>query len=97
MTRWDWVPRALLALGAFGALYLLGRLASRAWGGRWLAFRRQPLWLQGAVGIALLWIALRVARLGWRALMIYVGVLALAAVWGELAAHDTRRAGERRG
>jgi hypothetical protein len=95
MTRWDWVPKALVALAAFGSLYVLGRLASRAWGARWQAFRRQPVWLQAAVALALLWIALRVARLGWRALLIYAGALAVLAVWGEIAAHDRRRAGQR--
>jgi hypothetical protein len=90
--RWDWIPPALLALAAAGALYFLLRIASRAWGERWLAFRRRPRWLQAAVGLALLWVALRVGRLGWRALLTFVGILVVLAVWGELAAHDQRRA-----
>jgi len=93
--RWDWIPHAILALAALGALYLLVRLASREWGERWLAFRRRPRWLQAAVGLALAWLALRIGRLGWRALLTYVGILIVLAVWGELAAHDRRRAGSR--
>ncbi|MBS0396576.1 MAG: hypothetical protein JSR54_18295 [Proteobacteria bacterium] len=90
--RWDWVPHALLALGAFGGLYLLLRVASRAWGERWAAWRRRPRWQQLVVLLALGWLALRVARLGWRALLVYAGTLALLAAWGELAAHDRARA-----
>ncbi len=93
--RWDWVPAALLALAAAASLYLLLRVASRAWGERWLAFRRRPRWLQAAVALALLWVTLRVGRLGWRALLGFLGVLVVLAVWGELAAHDRRRAGAR--
>ena len=95
--RWDWVPAAVVVLAAAGSLYLLARLASRAWGERWLALRRQPTWLQGALALALVWLALRVARLGWRALITYVALVVGLAVWGELAAHDRRRAGARRG
>ena len=40
-------------------------------------------------------VALRISRLGWRALLTYVGILAVLAVWGELAAHDRRRARSR--
>jgi hypothetical protein len=93
--RWDWIPEALVALAAFGALYVLLRLASREWGTRWLAFRRRPRWLQAAAGLGLVWLALRISRFGWRALLTYVGILVVLAVWGELAAHDRRRAGPR--
>ena len=96
MRRWDWIPHALVVLAACGALYLLVRLASREWGERWLAFRRRPRWLQAAVALALAWLALRISRLGWRALLTYAGLLVVLAVWGELAAHDRRRAGARR-
>jgi hypothetical protein len=92
MKRWDWIPTALIALAAFGSLYLLARLASHEWGERWLALRRRPRWVQAALAFALLWLALRVARLGWRALLAYLGCLVVLAVWGELAAHDRRRA-----
>lgn len=95
MKRWDWIPIALVALAAGGALYLLVRLASREWGERWLALRRRPRWLQAALALALLWLATRVARLGWRALLAYLGILAVLAAWGELAAHDRRRAATR--
>jgi uncharacterized membrane-anchored protein len=95
--RWDWIPTALVALGGFSALYLVLRFASREWGARWLALRRRPRWLQAALALALLWLALRVARLGWRALLVYLGALALLAAWGELAAHDRRAADARRG
>jgi hypothetical protein len=94
--RWDWIPHALVVLAAVGALYFLARLASREWGERWLAFRRRPRWLQAAVVLVLAWLALRVSRLGWRALLAYVGILVVLAAWGELAAHDRRRAGSRR-
>jgi hypothetical protein len=90
--RWDWIPAALIALAAFGSLYLLVRLVSREWGERWLAFRSRPRWLQLAAGLAFGWLALRISRLGWRALLTYVGILAVLVVWGELAAHDRRRA-----
>jgi hypothetical protein len=90
--RWDWIPPALLALAAAASLYVLLRIASRAWGERWLAFRRQPRWLQAAVGLALLWVALRIGRLGWRALLAFVAIVVVLAAWGELAAHDRRRA-----
>ena len=96
MKRWDWVPTALIVLAAFGGLYVLVRLASREWGERWLALRRRPLWMQAAIGLGLLWLAPRVARFGWRALFAYIGALAVLAAWGELAAHDRRRAGARR-
>jgi tryptophan-rich sensory protein len=95
MRRWDWLPHALVALAALGALYFLVRLASREWGERWLAFRRRPRWLQAAAALALVWLALRISRLGWRALLTYVAILVALAVWGELAAHDRRRAGSR--
>jgi len=96
MKRWDWIPHALVLLAAFGALYALVRLASREWGERWLAFRQRPLWLQAAVMLVLAWLALRVSRLGWHALLAYVGIIVLLAAWGELAAHDRRRARSRR-
>jgi hypothetical protein len=94
--RWDWIPHALVVLAAFGALYVLARLASREWGERWLAFRQRPRWLQLTVALLLAWLALRVSRLGWRALLAYAGVLVVLAAWGELAAHDRRRARSRR-
>jgi hypothetical protein len=94
--RWDWIPHALVALAALGALYVLARLASREWGERWLALRRRPGWLQLAVALLLAWLALRVSRLGWRALLAYAGLLVVVAAWGELAAHDRRRARSRR-
>jgi hypothetical protein len=93
--RWDWIPAAVVAVAAFGSLYVLARLASREWGERWLALRRRPGWVQAALAFALLWLALRIARLGWRALLAYLGILAVLAAWGELAAHDRRRAGAR--
>ena len=93
--RWDWIPAALVALAAFGALYVLLRLASREWGERWQAFRNRPRWLQAAAALALTWLALRISRLGWRALLTYVGILVVSVVWGELAAHDRRRAAPR--
>jgi hypothetical protein len=93
--RWDWVPTALVALAAFAALYVLLRLASREWGARWQAFRNRPRWLQLLVGLALGWLALRIGRLGWRALLTYVGILVVIVVWGELAAHDRRGAASR--
>jgi tryptophan-rich sensory protein len=96
MKRWDWIPTAVIALAAFGSVYVLARLVSREWGERWLALRRRPRWLQAALALALLWLALRIARLGWHALIIYLGSLAVLAAWGELAAHDRRRAGSRR-
>ena len=95
MKRWDWIPAALVALAAFGSLYVLLRLASREWGARWQAFRNRPRWLQAAAALALAWLALRISRLGWRALLTYVGILVVLVVWGELAAHDRRRAGSR--
>jgi hypothetical protein len=95
LKRWDWIPTALVALAAFASLYVLVRLASRAWGERWIAFRRRPRWLQAAAGFALVWLALRISRLGWRALLTYVGILVILVAWGELAAHDRRRAGSR--
>jgi hypothetical protein len=96
MRRWDWIPTAVVALGGFAALYFVLRLASREWGARWLALRRRPLWLQAALALALVWLALRVARLGWRALLVYLGAIAVLAAWGELAAHDLRTATARR-
>ncbi len=90
--RWDWIPMALVAFAAAFALYLVLRTASRAWGERWLVFRSRPRWLQVAAGLALAWLALRLGRLGWRALLTYLLILALLIVWGELAAHDVRRA-----
>ena len=90
--RWDWLPPALLAAAACGSLYLVLRVASRAWGERWLAFRARPRWLQMAAALALAWLALRIGRLGWRALLGYVGLVAVLVAWGELAAHDRRRA-----
>ena len=90
--RLDWIPTALVALAVCAALYVLLRLASRAWGARWTLLRNQPRWLQGAAGLALAWLALRIGRLGWRALLTYLGVLAVLVIWGELAAHDLRRA-----
>ncbi|MBS0376757.1 MAG: hypothetical protein JSR73_19445 [Proteobacteria bacterium] len=93
--RFDWVPHALLALAAFGGLYLVLRIASRAWGERWAALRRRPRWQQLAAAALLLWLALRVARLGGRALLVYLGLLAFLAAWGEIAAHDRARRGAR--
>jgi hypothetical protein len=95
MMRWDWIPPAAIALAAAGSLYVLLRIASRAWGERWLAFRRRPRWLQAAAALALLWVALRISRLGWRALLTFVAILVVLVVWGELAAHDRRRAAAR--
>jgi hypothetical protein len=89
--RTDWIPHALVALAAFGGLYALLRIASRAWGERWAAFRRRPRWQQLVVAAVLLWLALRVARLGGRALLVYLGALAFLAAWGEVAAHDRAR------
>ena len=96
MRRWDWIPHVLLVALAGAGLYVLVRLASRAWGERWLALRRRPVWLQGALALGLLWLALRIARLGWRALLVYLLTVAGLAAWGELAACDLRRAGARR-
>ena len=95
MRRWDWLPHALVVLAAAGGLYLVVRLASRAWGERWLAFRRRPRWLQWAAALALVWVALRVSRLGWRAFLTFAGLVVALAVWGELAAHDLGRARSR--
>jgi hypothetical protein len=95
MKRWDWIPAALVALAAFGSLYVLLRLASREWGERWQSFRSRPRWLQAAAALVLAWLALRISRLGWRALLAYVGIVVVLVVWGELAAHDRRRAGSR--
>lgn len=89
--RFDWVPHALLALAAFAGLYLLLRIASRAWGERWAVFRRRPRWQQFLVAAALLWLALKVARFGGRALLVYLALLAFLAAWGEVAAHDRAR------
>jgi len=90
--RLDWVPHVLIVLAVAGGLYFVARIASRAWGEQWSALRRRPLWLQGALALALLWLALRVARLGWRALLVYLAAVIGLALWGELAAYDLRRA-----
>ncbi|HUO95397.1 MAG TPA: hypothetical protein VMT92_04120 [Steroidobacteraceae bacterium] len=95
--RLDWVPHVLIVLAVFGGLYFLARIASRAWGERWSALRRRPLWLQGTLALVLLWLALRVARLGWRALLVYLAAIVGLALWGELAAYDLRRAASKAG
>jgi hypothetical protein len=89
--RWDWLPHALVALAALAALVVLLAPASRAWGARWSAWRRWPRGRRWLALLVLGWVGVRVARLGWRALVAYLGAVALLVAWGELAAHDLAR------
>jgi hypothetical protein len=83
--RWDWIPPALLALAALAAAWVALGAATRAWAGRWRALRARPQWLQLALLLAALWLGLRFARLGWRALVAYGLVVGGLALWGEVA------------
>lgn len=75
-----------LSLASAVALALAMFSVSRRWGLRWRALRAQPRWLQVGALVALAWLALRLARAGWRPLLALLALLAILGLWGELAA-----------
>jgi len=90
MRHGDWLPYALIFAAGVGALLLALRGVSRQWAGRWQALRRQPRWLQLLASGGLAWLALRLARAGWRPLLTFLAVLAVFALWGEIAVRARR-------
>jgi hypothetical protein len=93
MKHADWLPYAILLAVAACALGFALRTVSRQWAGRWSALRAQPRWLRWLAGAALVWIGIRLARAGWRPLLAWVALVAVCALWGELAVR-ARRSGK---
>ncbi len=92
MTHTNWLPYAAFFATALAlcALWAAVHSISRQWAGRWAALRAQPRWLQIAALVALVWIGLRLARAGWRPLLMFIALLAVFGLWGELAARRRR-------
>ncbi len=90
MRHTDWWPYALIFAIGVASLLLALRGVSRQWAGRWQSLRRQPIWLQLAALLGLVWIALRLARAGWRPLVTFLVVLGVFALWGEIAVRARR-------
>jgi len=84
-----WLWGLIFAAGLVSLLLAL-RSISRQWASRWLALRGLPRWLQAGGALALAWLALRLARGGWRPLLAFVVLLAILALWGELAVRRSR-------
>jgi len=87
-----WLQYLIFALALAGAvaLAIALRSVSRRWGAQWSALRAQPRWLQFVAAAAFLWVGLRLARAGWRPLLALLLLIAVFALWGELAARARR-------
>ena len=90
MKHADWLPYLLIFVVGLSSLLMALRGVSRQWAQRWLALRRQPRWLQLAALVALGWLALQLARFGWRPLLSLLVLLGVFALWGEIAIRARR-------
>ena len=92
MPTGDWLRFAIPLAAAAGALALLLALrsVSRQWAPHWSRLRAQPGWLRWFAALAVVWIALRLARAGWRPLLAFAVLLLVAAGLAELAARARR-------
>jgi hypothetical protein len=88
----DWLRYAIPLAAVAGAVALLiaMRSISRRWAPHWAALRAQPRWLRWVAALALAWIGLRLARAGWRPLVVFAAVLVIAGLWGEVALRTRR-------
>jgi len=90
MKHADWLPYLLIFVVGLISLLAALRGVSRQWAQRWLALRGQPRWLQLAALVTLGWLALRLARFGWRPLLSLLVLLGVFALWGEIAIRSRR-------
>jgi hypothetical protein len=92
MSPADWLRYAIPLAALAGAVALLFAMRSigRQWAPHWAALRAQPRWLRWVAAVALAWIGFRLARAGLRPLLVFVTVLVVAGLWGEIALRTRR-------
>ena len=92
MANGDWlrIGIVLATIASAVALLLAVRSITRQWAPRWSRLRAQPRWLRWIAALAIAWLAFRLARAGWRPLLVFAALLVVAAAWGELAVRTRR-------
>ena len=88
--RFDWLLTGAVAAGALWSAHRFLADVSRHLAGRWRSFQRQPFWVRWVLWTALLWVALRLLRFGWRPFLVYGVVLGGVLLWAAGAARGTR-------